>query len=271
MKIKRPTIGADPEVFVCSLEDGYKSAHEFPCGEKWQPRKTEHGHVQIDGTALEFNVIPATNKKDFIRNVKSVVTDLETIVTKHDPMCYLSFVPYVNFGQSYLETLPPMQRMLGCNADWNAYTGHMNVTPDADVPIRTAAGHIHIGWGKFETDRKHHEQCCEFVKELDFYLGLPSLKWDSDYHRRELYGKAGSFRAKPYGVEYRVLSNTWCDDESLIGFVYARANQCYYNWQKRQLLTPEYGEFARICIDTHKTDWDKKAPQLAEFLELGDL
>lgn len=40
---------------------------------------------------------------------------------------------------------------------------------------------------------------------MDIYLGLPSVLIDSDSERRKLYGKAGSFRTTPYGLEYRVL------------------------------------------------------------------
>lgn len=269
MKVKL-TVGADPEVFVHSA-DGYISGHEFPCGEKWAPKKTKHGSVQVDGTALEVNVRPAKNKKEFVKNVKDVIHDLETIVVSHSPECWLSFVPYVNFGHEYLSQLPIQQRALGCNMDFNAHTGKPNPMPDESVPIRTAAGHIHLGWGKFRITREHMNTCSDLVKELDFYLGLPSLKWDGDFHRRELYGKAGSFRPKTYGVEYRVLSNIWADDDDLAGFVYNRTKQCFYNWVKGKLLYPDYKEFARVCIDTHQIDWDKKAPQLAEFLEIGSL
>jgi hypothetical protein len=53
------------------------------------------------------------------------------------------------------------------------------------------------------------------VKQLDWFLGAWSVKHDSDVTRRKLYGKAGAFRPKPYGVEYRPLSNFWIVSKDL--------------------------------------------------------
>jgi hypothetical protein len=46
------------------------------------------------------------------------------------------------------------------------------------------------------------------------------LFYDNDVERRELYGKAGAYRPKPYGCEYRVLSNRWLTSSTLIGWVF---------------------------------------------------
>jgi hypothetical protein len=35
-----------------------------------------------------------------------------------------------------------------------------------------------------------------------------------------MYGQAGAFRIKPYGMEYRVLSNAWLQTPELMGWVY---------------------------------------------------
>jgi hypothetical protein len=43
---------------------------------------------------------------------------------------------------------------------------------------------------------------------------------DFDDRRRQLYGKAGAYRPKPYGMEYRVLSNVWLKNKSLQRWVY---------------------------------------------------
>lgn len=260
-------IGADPELFVMT-PDGVISGHDFPCGTKDKPRKTKHGWVQIDGCALEVNVPPATSKRQFIRNVKNVLNDLQKIVENHDEDAVLVAEPYVLFGQEYLSSLPESVRRLGCNADFNAYTYSVNPVPDVHAPIRTGAGHVHLGWGKFQEDMTHFQTCASLVRELDYYLGLPSLHWDTDPHRRELYGQAGAFRPKKYGVEYRVLSNVWVDDPELSGRVFSLAKKCFINWNKGMRIADEYKDFALRCINDNITEWPIKAPKLAEFLEV---
>ena len=49
------------------------------------------------------------------------------------------------------------------------------------------------------------------AKQLDFYNGLYGVITDEDDERKLLYGRAGAFRPKPYGIEYRVLSNFWLE------------------------------------------------------------
>ena len=35
-----------------------------------------------------------------------------------------------------------------------------------------------------------------------------------------MYGKPGAFRSKPYGLEYRTISNQWTKNAELIDYVY---------------------------------------------------
>ena len=72
-------------------------------------------------------------------------------------------------------------------------------------------GHISIGW-----DNPTQEQQLDMVKSMDATVGLESVLLDNDIERKKLYGKAGCFRFREYGIEYRSLSNFWIKtDESL--------------------------------------------------------
>ena len=72
-------------------------------------------------------------------------------------------------------------------------------------------GHISIGWDNFT-----QEQQLDMVKAMDATVGLESVLLDFDTERKKLYGKAGCFRFREYGIEYRSLSNFWIkSDESL--------------------------------------------------------
>lgn len=73
-------------------------------------------------------------------------------------------------------------------------------------------GHVHVGYEK--PTQKLNER---IIKFMDLYLGVPSVIVDSaSKDRRLLYGKAGCFRSKPYGVEYRSLSNFWAFENTYI-------------------------------------------------------
>jgi len=254
LKIK---IGADPELVLRSVKTGqFVSAHDLLLGTKEEPYKVNSGAVQVDGVAAEFNIDPAESKTGFLNNISSVMKTLQEMVGKDYE---LVSQPAVTFPESYFKSLPEKTRELGCNPDFNAWTGQVNEKPDGEsTTMRTFSGHIHIGWcdNTDPTDSTHFQDCCEVAKQFDYYLGLYSLQWDQDKDRRKLYGKAGSFRPKPYGMEYRPLSNVWLRTKSLQEWVYNAANKAFYdivNGNAR--LSEEFGELAREFIDNSESWW----------------
>ena len=271
------TIGADPELFV-KKGNRFISAHIFPCGSKMNPRKTEHGTVQIDGLAVEGNVRPATNANQFVMNVKGIIYDLQTIVSEKGKY-RLESQPTVQFGKKYLSGLPRPVRQLGCEPDYSAYLKTMNPMPDEDLPIRTGAGHIHIGWGdgfSEESEGPHFEKCCNLAMQMDYYLGLPSLVWDKDTQRRELYGLPGAFRPKEYGMEYRVLSNSWTKDDRLMYFVFRNTRRAFlstlggkYIWEK--LKSIPYMDTAREIILANDRTWHRRYKEIADEVSMNAL
>lgn len=212
-------LGADPEIFV-KRNGVLQSAFGLIPGTKAVPHAVDRGAVQVDGMALEFNIAPAASANEFSLNIKTVMQQLRAMVPDYE----LAIQPVANFGHEYMATQPDEARELGCDPDYNAYTGQANDRPDGDRPFRTAAGHLHIGWceGADIKDPVHIADCEAVVKMLDWYLGVPSVLLDPDVQRRELYGKAGAYRPKSYGVEYRVLSNFWLKSDALIEWAYTQ-------------------------------------------------
>lgn len=259
-------IGADPEVFV-KRNGVFVSGHTFPLGTKEQPTVIASGAIQNDGLALEFNVIPSRTRVEFVGNCVRVYKDLEDIVKVQDATATLSPTPTVYFGKDVLAALPKNVAALGCNPDYNAYTREPNPTPNAEYPFRTGSGHVHVGFteGANVDTRDHMLDCCDIAAQLDYFLGLPSLLWDNDNQRRSLYGKAGAFRPKTYGMEYRVLSNMWLTSEALMGFVYDRTVQAMEFLDNGDNFAEEYGMLAREIIDNNDVDWPEKYPFLEDL------
>jgi hypothetical protein len=77
--------------------------------------------------------------------------------------------------------------------------------------MRSAGGHIHV-----ETTKDQ----LAVIRAMDLFLGVPSVLMDNGEMRKKLYGKAGAFRGKSYGVEYRTLSNFWIFKNELIRWVW---------------------------------------------------
>lgn len=262
------TIGADPEFFV-RRGSHYISGHVFPCGSKHLPLKTAHGHVQVDGIALEVNVKPSETRDEFISNIRSVMSDVTGIMNKYEPTAQLVTKPSIFFGSRRLSELPPENAELGCEPDFNAWENNrINKRPNAAAPIRTGAGHIHVGWTEHANPHsiKHMRECASLVRQLDYYLGMPSLLWDKDTRRRLLYGKAGAFRPKPYGVEYRVLSNAWLETDKLIGWVFDRTVAAVRDLWNGNDLSERYGQLAASVIDSNKMNWNKHHAELSREL-----
>jgi hypothetical protein len=219
-------VGADPELFIKNMSTGqFISAHDVIPGSKLLPQQVNYGAIQPDGVSAEFNIKPAKTHEEFSTNVFSVVNALTSIVrNKLGADHSLVATPTAYFDVKYFRKLPAQAKALGCTPDYNVWTGTMNkvVAPSSRRPFRTGAGHIHVGWteGASHEDSAHVTKCLRVVKQLDACMFVPSLLWDNDGKRRELYGKMGSYRIKPYGVEYRPLSNAWVFKPLLHKFIF---------------------------------------------------
>lgn len=237
-------LGADPEVFV--KKDGlFKSAYGLIKGDKKNPQKVPYGAVQVDGMALEFNINPAATENEFCINVQEVFNYMKKMVPEYEVVS----VPVAHFAPDYMAAQPIEALELGCDPDFNAWEdGAANPRPDGDRPMRTASGHVHIGWTQDEkiTDPDHIYRANLVVKNLDFFLGLASLEYDKEVMRREMYGKAGACRYKSYGVEYRTLSNAWLQSEKLMRWVFRAAKKGVEETMAGNFLFERHGDIQHI-------------------------
>lgn len=211
------TIGADPELFV-KKAGAIVSAFGLVGGTKDKPIPVRNGAVQVDGMALEFNIDPAHTEDEFQLYLADVQAQLAEMVGDYEFTKDVS----VMFESDYIKSQPIEAVILGCSVDYNGYSLSANPSPDASGNLRTVGGHIHIGGMDTDDpfDTNHFYSVARLIRILDEELGVYSILWDKDDKRRSMYGQAGAFRPKKYGVEYRTLSNSWIFNQKLVSFVY---------------------------------------------------
>ena len=246
------TIGADPELFVFDSDGNPVSAYAAGIpGSKLDPFLVDKGAVQRDGLAAEFNILPAKTFEEFEENTTSVIADLTKMLPKGQT---LKAVASVTFPEKAFDDIPEEDKVLGCSADFDAWTGEMNDVPDTSSNpfMRCAGGHLHYGWTEDAdmSDIQHLANCRDLVKQLDWYLGAWSLTKDSDANRRQLYGKAGACRYKPYGVEYRTLSNFWVLDRAMREEIWNRSCKAIEDMATKFMPDRAYPEWQEMLVQS---------------------
>ena len=222
MKFK---LGSDPELM---LEDSEKRVLKsaitvIPEG-KGEGRNINKGAALHDNVLVEFNTDPADSEDEFIDTLTGVLNDLAKLVNKSG--CGLLLQASAEFPAE--ELAHPEAMVFGCDPDWDAWIVGKNTSPDPfEVgALRSAGGHLHIGMGddpNINAVLDHPLGKLVVVKAMDVFCLLPWLMIEQDptsKRRRELYGKAGAFRPKPYGVEYRAISASWLTSPAHARLIY---------------------------------------------------
>jgi hypothetical protein len=208
-------LGADPEVFLQDQNNKFLSVIGKIGAGKYDPLQIEDMPkgftLQEDNVALEFGIPPAASADEFVHHIQAVLQK------------GLSKLPGLSFSKLSCTVFPedqmqhPLAHTFGCEPDFNAWTGKENPKPKPPHPfMRSAGGHVHI---ETKLDPKLVGCAC------DLFMGVPAVLMDDGAERKQLYGKAGAIRFKPYGVEYRTLSNFWVFDEKLIRWVWTNTKR----------------------------------------------
>lgn len=211
--------GADPEIFLKDPAGKHISAIGYIMADKWNPLQIpdmpKGFTLQEDNVSLEYGIPPAASAEEFIYHIKAVMEKSKEWV----PGLQFSNLSCVVFPEDQMEH--PLAHIFGCEPDYCAWTGKDNPKPQPPHPfMRSAGGHVHI-----ETK----EDPWQVVKAVDLYLGVPSVLMDKGEERKQLYGKAGACRIKPYGPEYRTLSNFWIFEDRLVQWVWDNVGRALEN------------------------------------------
>lgn len=240
------TIGCDPEVFLTDSLGKYKSIIGMIGGTKDAPKIiTDRGHAVLeDNVAAEFNIPPCSSFEEFEKEIKFTLSEIKAML----PQLHFSTSSAVSFPDSELQT--PDAWIFGCEPDFNAWSGYENPKPCADdINLRSAGGHIHVGTNLPEK---------AVIQAMDRFLGVPSVLLDNGTLRRNLYGKAGAYRPKPYGCEYRTLSNFWIFKSELIKWAYEGTQKALEFVSSGRSFTKDEAKAIQHCINTSDKQLAKK-------------
>lgn len=241
------SLGCDPELFLMNSQGKILSAIGKLGGTKSHPIQVEgmaKGYsYQEDNVLVEYNIPPADCLRSFVKANTTMMDFLNKKVSS-ELNCHLKAQTSHIMDGDQLED--PRAHIFGCEPDFNVWTLQPNPRPLAkNRALRSAGGHIHIGMPNMSRVDK-----VMIGRLLDLHLGLWSVTKDTDKRRRELYGKAGSIRFKPYGLEYRTLSNFWLRDEKYMERVYVATEKVLSLYKNRLYDTiNQYGQEIQDCIN----------------------
>jgi len=253
-------LGCDPEIFLQGEKGNLVSSIGKVGGSKHAPLPLPIGDgfcVQEDNVALEFNIPPASSKQEFVMFIGSITKFLEESLHNAIGLKF-SNLSAASFPKKELKH--PAAKEFGCDPDFNAWTKEINPRPVAkDKTLRSCGGHVHVGCDS-------RLDPLSIIQLMDLYLGVPSVIMDKGEKRKQLYGKAGAYRIKPYGVEYRVLSNFWIFSPRLIEWVWDNTNRAVTAVESQLSLLDN--ETSLLIQDTINTNNKEQANFLSEKYNL---
>lgn len=157
-------------------------------------------YVYPDNVLLEVNADPC-ELDEFAEVITEQKEDIESFLNDLNL--------YTTWGEAQAEypkdqLCHPSAHRIGCHPFLNAYLLGVPLRPQEYTDHwRFAGGHIHLAYDK-NLVPSHF-----LVKMLDDKFKHIDMEENTAKRRDMFYGQLGSFREKPYGLEYRSLTNGW--------------------------------------------------------------
>ena len=252
------TIGNDVE-FILTGKRGPVSSIGMVGGTKSFPSPCDCGALQEDNVLAEINIHPAKTSSEWETNITTVIRELKSrlpfgvVISKKASAFY-----------GPLELINPKALEFGCDPDINAWSQRVNKFKELDgkmAALRSAGGHVHVGISELTTDKRF-----ELIQCMDAFIGLQAVLLDKDTQRKELYGKAGAMRMKPYGVEWRVPSNFWVHSKYNRKWMFDAAMFCSNNFSEVSYLYHKV-DIVNIINENNKKAALKELKQLHKHVQ----
>lgn len=236
--IDNVTIGADIEVFLQDKDSGeIISAEGIIKGTKEEPFRfvpnNAHFATSLDNIMAEFCIPPCRTDEEFSKNIQFALAYIDNCIKENNLITLIQ--PAARINEKYLQT--ENAKLFGCDPDYNVWNGLQNMAPMPGGNLRSCGAHIHIGYEHSSEDVNEM-----LIKAMDIFVGIPSVIAEPDNERKLLYGKAGSFRKKVYGVEYRTVSNYYVTNESMMKWI--------FNSTKKAIKFVNEGGILQLGYDT---------------------
>lgn len=218
-----PFYGCDPEGFFSKEGTILGSEKVLPAG-GLKSGTAIKPHVVLDGVQFELNPPGRSSLALLGREISLAFTLLDRQLKKVGNNIALDWRGLVEVGQSELDALSDATRELGCNPSLNVYEEWEITVDPLTYRKRSAGGHLHLGLNMLRGPMAHRD---ELVPLLDILVGNTFVMLDRDpgaAERRENYGRAGEYRLPSHGLEYRVPSNFWLRNYSLMSLAFGLAN-----------------------------------------------
>jgi len=250
-------IGSDPETFLMDKTGKYISSVGLIGGSKDKPMDIGNNcSVQEDNVTVEFNTPPTNNIEEFV----NVVNYNLSWIARRAAELNLSVVytPSAEFDNEQLGTREA--QTFGCDPDFNAWNfSAANPRPNSkNQNLRSAGGHIHIEAPDLDKEK--------LIQAMDLFVGVPMLEFDNDSERRKLYGKAGAYRPKSYGVEYRTASNAWLQDDDKKRWVFNQTQKAVEFVRSGKEIPEELGVMIQRAINASNIKVARKVMEWAKLL-----
>ena len=221
------TVGADPEFIMCKR--GTEEVVLFSSQHTTERYKLSEAAVGADYGLLEIRTPIFTKPKELVKHMKVSLDDFmeqyekldilkkEAVEFNHSRQRIREQIDSedIDYGVRFNAKEPEVWGANGgvsiedlevMNYTLSAYGKPMFNKPNPD--IFSAGGHIHVGGAYVKM--LSFNQLKALIRKIDQTVRplCEAVETEAGKLRREIYGFPGEFRLKPYGFEYRSLSNT---------------------------------------------------------------